>query len=259
MKEMDNTMIEVKAVSDQYKEAPVEAVLTEKGLIPGIVGREVDVNKSYLNMKRMGRFDESLLMYKDSFPKIRLEKNYKNYIISGNPKKNMVSLLFLVEKNTSQKEVEELLKVARVKKVKLTFFIDGYWFEKHNDSVTMIVTDGHDVGNLSYQQDYTDSSFIWMDTIMKKLTGKKFSYCYTEKDSPETLDMCAMYKNYTIKPSLIVKQNPYSTIKKEASAGSIISLSIGKETTGEFASMITQLQSKGLQITDLREHIQEKR
>ena len=42
-------------------------------------------------------------------PKISIEKNYNKYIIAGNPKKNMVSLLFLVEDNNNTLKIEKIL------------------------------------------------------------------------------------------------------------------------------------------------------
>ena len=71
----------------------------ETTIIPGLSGRTIDVEKSYEKMKRYGNFLESLLEYKKVNPNISLTKNYDKYVISGNPKKNMVTLLFLVEKD----------------------------------------------------------------------------------------------------------------------------------------------------------------
>lgn len=259
MKEMDDVMIQIKEVKNHYQEKPEEAVLIKNGLIPGITGREVDVNKSYLSMKRVGHFDESLLEYRDVFPKIRFEKNYRNYIIGGNPKKNMVSFIFLVDKNTTEKELQTLLQILRIKKVKANFFIDGNWFEENNDLVNTIVLEGHDLGNLSYNLDYNDSSFIWMDTIIKKLTKKKFSYCYGEKENALALDTCAMYKNYTIRPSLKIDASPYITIKQNIKAGTIASFPIQQTVIQELPSIITFTEEKGYKITTLPTHLNEKK
>lgn len=259
MKEMDDVMVQIKEVKNHYKEKPVEAVLIDNGIIPGINGREVDVNKSYVNMKRVGHFDESQLEYKDVFPKVRFEKNYKKYILGGNPNKNMVSFIFLVDKNTTEKDLETLLNILQIKKIKANLFIDGNWFEENNDLVSDIVQNGHELGNLSYNLDYLDSSFIWMDTIIKKLTNKKFSYCYGEKDNALALNTCAMYKNYTIRPSLKIEESPYITVKQNIKAGSIISFNISQAVLKELPSIVSFTLEKGYQITTLPKLLTEKK
>ena len=253
----DDVMHQIKSVSSHYAEEPIEAVIKNNEMIPGIVGKEVDVSKSYDKMKRVGSFNEGLLEYKNEYPKIRLNKNYEYYIISGNPKKNMVSLLFLIDKNTDEKKLKKMLDILDIKNVKATFFIDGYWFEENNDWIQMIASLGHDLGNLSYNRDYRDSSFIWMDTIMKRIMNRKYGYCYNEKDNQTALDICKMYKNYTIRPSLVITDNPFSTIRKEEKAGDIISFKITDLVIEELPSIITYTISKGYKITPLSLHLDE--
>ncbi|MDD3340792.1 MAG: polysaccharide deacetylase family protein [Bacilli bacterium] len=259
MKEMDEVMVAIKEVKGRYEEKPVESVLIKNGMVPGLLGREVDINKSYLNMKRVDHFDESLLEYKDVYPKVRFSKNYQKYIVGGNPQKKMVSFIFLIDKNTTVKDIKELLNIATIKKIKINFFIDGNWFENNNDMINTLVKEGHDLGNLSYHLDYDDSSFIWMDTIMKKLTHKKFSYCYAEKENKLILDTCSMYKNYTIIPSLKIEESPYSTIKKDIKAGSIVSFNVTQKVIKELPSIISFTEEKGYKITTLKSHLSEKK
>ena len=97
VKEADNIMIEIKKAVEMNKTESIDAIIKEDTIIPGIYGKVVDEEKSYQKMKRVGSYQENLLVYKQQKPNIQLKNQYDKYIISGNPKKNMVSLIFLVK------------------------------------------------------------------------------------------------------------------------------------------------------------------
>lgn len=257
MEEADDIMVQIKAVSSHYTVDPVEAILKDNKMIPGLNGKEVDTRKSYKNMKRVGTFHEGLLEYRSLFPQKKLNGNFGYYIVGGNPKKNGISLLFMIEKNTDNSKIEKVLDILKVKKVEATFFLDGNWFEENNDFINHLAYLNHDLGNLSYNLDYTDSSFIWMDTIMKRVLHRKYGYCYNEKDNKIALDICKLYKNYTIRPSLVLTDNPFLHMKKEVKAGDIISLKITDTLLEELPSMITYIESKGYKIDTLSHHLDE--
>lgn len=257
IKEKDDIMIQIKAVSSHYKEKPEEAILVENGIIPGISGKEVDIDESYKNMKKIGIFDPNLLKYKKINPKQSIINSFDKYIVSGNKNKEQVSIIMLIQNNTKSEYVEKLLTIAKVKNIKLNFFIDGNWFEKNNDILSEISINGHEIGNLSYNGDYQDSSFIWMDTIIKKLNNKNYSYCYKEKENRLHLETCALYKNYTIMPTKKIENNLYENIKENVNNGDIISMVINNENIEELPITISYIQSKGLKIQTLSNLLKE--
>ena len=57
--EMDQIMIEIKEKKDDYKTDSIDAVIENNTIIPGVSSREVDVNKSYKNMKNNGFFNDA--------------------------------------------------------------------------------------------------------------------------------------------------------------------------------------------------------
>ena len=57
--EQDDIMIKIKEVKDNYKIDSVDATISENTIVPGINGREVDIEKSYQNMKQIGIFNEN--------------------------------------------------------------------------------------------------------------------------------------------------------------------------------------------------------
>lgn len=254
VKETDEIMVEIKKAVEVHTNKSVDATIKEDTIIPGIYGGIVDEEKSYEKMKRVGSYQENLLVYKKIKPSVSIEKNFDKYIISGNPKKNMVTLLFLVKDNDDPTKIENILKQ---KDVKASFFVDGNWFENHNDKIYEWINKDYTVGNLSYGLDYTNSSFVWMDTIIKRVGNQKVSFCYNEEPNKEALKICAMNKNYTIRPSITISKAPLSEVKENLKAGSIIALPINQTVEKELPIIIEYIRGKGYKLENLYHHLEE--
>lgn len=254
-KQFDNVMTTIKEVSDDYYSDPIDGmIIDEISFIPGISGRKVDENISYKKMKQYGGFNKKMLEYKEIRPKNKLENNLDKYIISGNKNKNMVSLIFIVKENDS---VDKILEIVESKNVKVNFFVDGYWLEKNNELLSQIINKGHSIGNLSYNMNYQNSGFAWMDTIIKRLSKEKYGFCYSEEEDLENLNICAMNKNFTIKPSIVVKNYPLKEIKQQLVSGSIIALSCNNLVEQELNSIISYINSRGLIVDGLKSLLSE--
>ena len=96
LRDNDTLMKMIKEKQEEYKVESVNASVNDDTIIPGINGKQVNNSKSYNNMKRLGEFNENLLIYDLILPEISLTKTYDKYIISGNPNKNMISIIFKV-------------------------------------------------------------------------------------------------------------------------------------------------------------------
>ncbi|MCA0983279.1 polysaccharide deacetylase family protein [Halobacillus yeomjeoni] len=116
---------------------------------PGIEGREVDVDASYKKMKKKGKFDPKLLVYKSIKPERSMEDLDPSPIYRGNPKKEMVA--FLVNVSWGEEYLPGMLKTLADKQVKANFFIDGAFAEKFTDHVQMIEEQGHLIGSHGYK------------------------------------------------------------------------------------------------------------
>lgn len=254
VKDNDEIMIEIKKNISNFQTDAVDAYIGDDTIIPGINGKQVDINKSYENMKRLGYYNSNLIEYEILKPNISVQKKYDKYIISGNKNKNMISLIFLVEDNDN---IDNILNILNEKNVKASFFIDGNWLEKNNDKSKEIYQMGHNLGNLSYNRNYNSSSFLWMDTIIKKVINQNFSYCYVETKNEEVLKICNMNKDYTILPNIIIKDNYLTNIKNEIKSGSIISLKINKELENNLGIIINYIKSKGYILETLYNHLDE--
>ncbi len=88
-------MQEIKAVSAEYEESPIDAVIDEEDntIVPGKFGRTVNNQESYLSMHDFGMFNENYLVYDYVKPEKSLEDNKDKYILAGNKNKRQVSLV----------------------------------------------------------------------------------------------------------------------------------------------------------------------
>lgn len=254
VREYDDIMIAIKSENENYKIEAKDATIIEDTIIPGLNGREVNMNDSYNKMKRYGKFNSNLLSYKEVTPNITIEKQFDKYIISGNQDKNMISLIFLIKEDDS---INTILHILNHKKIKGNFFVDGKWLEKNNGTLIQLIEQGHTIGNLSYNLDYNHSSFAWMDTFIKKVGKQKIGYCYNEVADLTALKLCALSKNYTVRPNIVVKDYPMKEIKEQVKSGSIISFPINKTVEKELPTIISYIQSKGYTIETLQNHLSE--
>ncbi len=93
IRENDHLMKIIKDKQDIYNISPIDAIITSHTMIPGISGKSINLNKSYNNMKRVNKFQESLLIYDEIKPNKTIYNIYDKVIISGNPKINKISIL----------------------------------------------------------------------------------------------------------------------------------------------------------------------
>lgn len=254
VKEFDDIMIEIKNVNEEYKIEARDATILNNTIIPGLKGKEIDINKSYSKMKQYGSFNSNLLTFKEIEPTISIKDNFDKYVIAGNSDKRMVSFVFLVNDNDN---IDEILRILNKRNIKGNFFINSNWLEKNNDLIVELIKEGHNVGNLSNNFNYKDDVYVWMDTVIKKIGKQGISYCYSETEDIETLKICSLYNNYTIIPSIVVENYPLKEIKEKLSSGSIISFKVNSNLKKELDLVINYIESKGLSIMALDEHLKE--
>ena len=252
IKENDDLLKQINDIESQYKIEPTNAIIKDNTIIAGISGSEIDVKESYKKMKKINSFNSNLLVYKDIKPEISVLNYHDKYIIKSN--KDEVSLLFLVELNNNLNDILNLLDKYEIK---ATFYTDGNWFENNNEKIIELIDNGHTIGNLGYNYSYNVNGISWMNTIVTKIGNQKYTYCYTEDENEEILNICKNNNSYTIRPNIIVKNNPLITIKQNLEKGSIISLKINDNVITELPLIIEYINSKGLNIVNLEELLDE--
>ena len=141
----------------QYEEAPENAYIDEVWKkIPGRNGKKVNIEKSYENMKKDGKFDEMKLIFDEIPPEISLTDLPPSPIYRGHPEKEMVALLINVSWGTEY--IPDILQTLNKHQVKATFFIEGKWANENKNMVEMIYEQGHLIGNHAY--DHPDMARI---------------------------------------------------------------------------------------------------
>ena len=254
VKEVDDIMITLKEQAPKYQVKAENAKIDGKFMTPGISGKIVNLQKSYEEMKHYGKFHPNLLVYDKVSPEISIKNRYDKYIKTGNPKKRQVSFLFIIDEKGNPSPIIEILKE---KKVTGTFFIDGSWLEKNQNELVSLIEGKFTVGNYSYRGDYGHESFVWIDTIIKRVGGQKQSYCLVEKENKKALSTCKLQKDYTIYPNIIIKENPYSELTEQVESGSIILMRLDAQVKKELPLMITYLKQKGYEIVNLEQLLEE--
>ena len=253
LKDNDDILKQIKQIENQYKVDAIDAIVEGNTIIPGVSGSVIDVNKSYKKMKKINSFNDNLIVYKTIKPNISVNKVYDKYIISGNKNKKEVALIFLVN---DKDNISDIISILDEKEVLTTFFTDGYWFENNNDLVLELIDRGHIIGNLGYLNKYSNDTTKWMNTIIKRVGNQENTYCYNI-DSDENLKVCNDNNSYTIRPNLIVKNNPLIEVKNNLNNGSIIALDINDITIKQLPLILDYIDSKGLDLITLENLIDE--
>jgi probable sporulation protein (polysaccharide deacetylase family) len=116
--------------------------------IPGYNGLIVDQAATLKRMQQAGRWDESLIVYREQKPAINIEQLSTAPIYRGNPEKPMVSIMVNVA--WGNEYLPAILKALEKEKVKATFFLDGSWTKKYPDEAKKIAEAGHEIGSHAY-------------------------------------------------------------------------------------------------------------
>ena len=226
----DPLMIKIESLKEEYEVEPVNAMLDHDTIIPGINGRQIDVLKSYEEMKSSGIFREELLVYKDLYPSSLSSNNKDKYIIRGN-KKNEVSLLLIY----SSRDYDKIKNIDNI-----TVYIN------HKDINTSTIKKLKDKEIYPYGNngEYTKEILDNDNTLINRLSNNKSKYCLLKEKNNEYLDLCTKNNMMVVKPSEI---GGYTNIKKSLTSGSIILL----EDISNIDIIIKYINSKGYSIVPL--------
>ncbi len=241
----DEIMIKIKEYKDNYNKNPINAIINEDTIIPGNIGKYIDEEVSYKNMKKIGYFEPTLINYKDIYPEISIYNNYNKYIINGNTLKKSVSLIYIINSNNT---FHSILDIINNNNIKLNFFIDSSYLN-NNISIIDKIKD-NEIYNYGNNGTYTKDNLIISNNIINNKSNNKSIYClFTSKDE-NSLNNCANNKMLSI---LINKDDNYYTIKNNLSNGKIFLIN----NTKELDSIIKYIKSKGYNITTLSNIINE--
>lgn len=251
VKNMDDIMIEIKSNYKKYQTDSKDAIIKDNTIIPGISGRKVNINKSYKAMKENGLYSEDLYVYDLIKPKISKVDNKDKVIISGNKTKRLVSLIFILNDDS---DIKNLLNILDRNEIKATFFVTENWVTKNNYTLIDLIDQKNTIGNLGDNQNYKDSAFNWMDTIIKKVGKQKEGYCLYKNDN--NIKYCQLLDNYTINP-IIIDDSYLLNVKKNLTNGGMIALKHSKNMEKELETIIKYIKSRGYDIVNLETNLSE--
>lgn len=254
VKRNDPIMKSILANSENYYVEPVSAFINGDEITVGINGKKVDIDKSYQNMKKIDKYNESMLVFNEVIPDISLTSQFDKYIVGGNINKKQVALVFKVNDSYY---VETVNNILLDKNVLATFFMDGSVVENNMEDVLELVSNGYEIENLGYDGSYTIEKIGWTNNMISSLTNKNTKFCYTDYKISDILELCRNYKMYTIKPTISVNNYPFTTVKNKLESGSIISFNLNEQTLKELPSIISYIKQKGYDLVTLDELISE--
>lgn len=249
---LDEIMIQIKQEKDKYKSNTIDANIDGNTIIPGINGRKVNIKKSYKNMKMNGYYSDKLFIYDYTKPKISITDNLDKYIIKGNPKKRMVSLIFILN---NDEDITDILTILNNYNVEATFFVSYTWYSNNTDLIKEITSNNHIIAPLF--DDYNDANYETMDMVIRRVNKQSVNFCYSKEENLSNLEICKLRGSYTIRPVLISNRTPLLDLKNNIESGSLLSFNINSELKKELSTIIIYIKKKGYELTNLQTHLLE--
>lgn len=254
-KSKDPIMIEIMKNKDDYNKLSIDALINNNYIIPGSEGLEVDVDKSYTKMKKLGKYNDNLYVYDVVKPTISIKDNYDKFVINGNTTKKEVSLIFKVN---DLKNIENINKILFNNNVSATFFIDGNIKDDDINILKILDESNNYFGNLGYNKKYSIKTIKYTNALLDRIDDDNHNYCYVEKDDINVLKTCSEVKMYTIKPMVVSNIFPFTYIKQNLENGKIFSLDTNSYTLKQLDLIIKYVRQKGYDFVTLEEILNEK-
>lgn len=249
--EQDEIMIKIKENEEKNNIPSTNAIIDKNTITPGLSGKEINIDKSYKEMKKLGTYNENMLVYTKVLPEVSINNNKNKYIRSGNKNFTEVSLIFKINKNT---DLQKLLTLLDKNNTKANFFISYEYLEKH---INEIEKDKNiEYYNYGKNGTYNDEIILIANNIISKKSNPA-NICLTETNTNNTLKICSENEQFTIYPEII--NGTINSIKSKINNGSIISFEVTNTTLNELPLIINYINSKGYTISLLSELINEEK
>ena len=243
--EQDEIMIKLKELVDEYQIEPINAIINDDTIIPGNIGSYIDTDTSYKQMKKIGYFEESLIVHKNLYPSISIYNNYNKYIINGNKYNKAVSLIYIIN---NDKTIDNILNILNNKNTTISFFIDSSFLNNNIDIISKLKK--HEIYNYGNNGNYTKDNLIITNNIINNKSNNNSMYCLFLTKDNKSLNKCADNKMLSIIPSI---NGNYNDIKNNIQNGSIILIN----NTKELSNIIDYIKNKGFHILPLSNIIKE--
>jgi len=247
----DEIMIQLKENQSQYQIEPTNAIINNNTIIPGKTGKNINLESSYKEMKKIGYYEQSLIKYDTIYPEISIYNNYNKYIINGNPYQKNISLIYIINNNNT---IDDILNILKQKKTTINFFIDSSFLNNNISIIDKIKQ--HEIYNYGNNGTYTKDNLIITNNIINNKSNNNSIFCLFIKEESnsqnnnDSQNNCGNIKMLSIIPSIT---GNYTNIKNNLQNGSIILIN----NTQELSSIIDYIKQKGYIISPLSTTISE--
>ena len=208
----------------------------------------IDIDKSYQNMKKTGKFNKNLLVFQETNQDNNIKYSYKDYIESLSSK-NEISIVFII-KDTNN--IINILNILNKKNINATFFLSKEIFDNSFDVIKLIINNGHQVELLSDK--YSIYEVNKYNSMIRLISKEKLRFCINTDRDDNLLKSCISSKLYTISPKN--NNNTYLYIKNNLKNGLIILFDNSNKTIKELSININYILQKGKKIVLLKNVIE---
>ena len=185
---------EINNKKEIYSIKPVNAVVDNYYIIPGINGREVDVKKSYYRMKNVQAFNEVFLSYKVMQPDLSLNDYIDKVINRGNELKGSVA--FVIDGNDK---------------------IINYFIKNNIPGAILVQINSFDKDCKLEQINNDVINFNKVDILLNKYRINT-NICYL---SDNIENICRKNHKYLVSSKIVVNNRNFINIKNNIASGDI--------------------------------------
>lgn len=248
----DSLMVKINNVASSYEIKPIDGIISNNTIVPGINGRVVNVDKSYKKMREIGTFSEELIVYDYVKPNNSLALNKDKYIIHGNYNKKMVSIVMVID---DDKYLERLDYITKNKDITFNYFVTSDFLISNTNYITSL--NNVEVYNYGVGGKYAPDNILFANNLITRITKNEAKYCLVDNYDNSTLSLCSKNDLYTVLPNIIIDSRLYINIKNSLDNGSIIYIKLNNNNITELSIVIDYIKGKGMEIVGLSKLISE--
>lgn len=226
------------SINDYAKEKNykcMEGSITQDGIILGLSGLSVNIDKSYNNMKGIG-FKEELIEYDREECILNKNNNLDKYILKGNEYEKNISIIIDVDNG---KYFNKMIKIGENKNIELNILMN---YNLLNNKLSEIENHSNILFKGKSQKELDD--FI-------KILHNEF-YCVKNNDY-DIINMCKKEKLNSIKIINYIEKDLLINVKKRLDKGMIFFIKETNQNLNELSATINYIKSKGYKIVNINE------
>ena len=216
-------MILIKENQKKYIKEPINATINNNKIIPGLSGIEVNVDESYLKMKKVNTYSETLLVFNQIKPTINLNNNLDKLIVQGNPINKNISILLKIN------NLDILSKTLNLDE-NLNFIFSNEFIKKNYSTLSKI-----------------------NNNILSETNNDLVNYCYTTLENIKNI----CQDKQMILPTFIT-HNYYFETNQILENGKILAYTVINENNiQDINNIINNIKNLGYKIVSLDELLKE--